>query len=395
MHTAPPAPPADDLGLVRREVAGILSQSSAWQQMPADERVKFARNMERVAGYLSSDPGWLDAAAPPGSTGMAAEAMGPVDDLKKRLAEKPGQVGKDFEASGMKQGVQEFGNLVQTVDFPAFVSGLIQGVFQAIVDASIQQMEAYGELLAATAKSVGQFADDHISDDQAREQVAQRFPSLVKLDRDDDGARRLVPANDEGGDNAALQQFARSSERVDLSSGESERKFITAAKLELARQRQKMMALMVMLGINRIVVTNGRINAKVIFDVKASDQAARKGTASIDDRDQSESGGFATAALPWGAAGGYTQSKHRTTVRSAIDDSSESKAAMKAQLTGEVRVNFKSETLPPERMLDALQMDQMNYLTSPGAAPAPAAGAAPAPRAAAPAGAAPAAPRQP
>lgn len=397
MSTASPPTPDADLGLVRREVAGILSQSEGWQRLPPDERVKFARNMERVAGYLSSDPGWLDVADPPGSTGMAtAEAMAPVDDLKKRLAQAPGQVGQDFEAGALKQGVKEFGNLVQTVDFPAFVSGLIQGVFQAIVDASIQQMEAYGELLAATAKSVGQFADDHISDEQAREQVAQRFPSLVKLERDEDGARRLVPVSDEGGDNAALQQFARSSEQVDLSSGDSERKFIAAAKLELARQRQKMMALMVMLGINRIVVTNGRINAKVIFDVKASDQAARKASASMHDRATSEAGGFAAAAAPWGAAGGYTRNTHTTTVRSAIDDTSESKAQMKAQLTGEVRVNFKSETLPPERMLDALQLEQMNYLTTPGAAPAapggaPAAARTPAP---APAGAAPA-PRSP
>jgi hypothetical protein len=392
MTSASPAPPAEDLSLVRKEVGQILSQSAAWQQLEPAERVKFARDMERVAGYLSSDPGWLDAAAPPGATGMAAEAMGPVDDLKKRLAEKPGQVGTDFKAGAMKQGVEEFGNLVQTVDFPAFVSGLIQGVFQAIVDASIQQMEAYGELLAATAKSVGQFADDHIADDQAREQVAQRFPSLVKVDRDEDGTRRLVPASDDGGDTAALQEFARSTERVDLSSAESERKFVTAAKLELARQRQKMMALMVMLGINRIVVTNGRINAKVIFDIKAQDTASRNATAGMSDRDATESGQVATAHFGWGAAGGYGKQAHTTSVRSAIDDSSESKAQMKAQLSGDVRVNFKSETLPPERMLDKLQFDQVNYLSGTAGAPAPAAGAAPAPRAAAPAQPASAAP---
>jgi hypothetical protein len=369
MNPALPAPPADDLPLVRQEVGHILSQSAAWQQLEPAERVKFARNMERVAGYLSSDPGWLDAADPPGSPGLA-EAMAPVEDLKGRLAKAPGQVGKEFEAGAMKQGVQEFGNLVQTVDFPAFVSGLIQGVFQAIVDASIQQMEAYGELLAATAKTVGQFADDHISDDQARDQVAQRFPSLVKVERDDEGTRRLVPASEDGGDTAALQQFARSAEAVDLSSAEGEAKFIAAARLEMARQRQKMMALMVMLGINRIVVTNGRINARVIFDIKASDQARRHAAADLDDRASSESAGIATAALPWGAAGGYTRQKHTTTVRSSVDDTSESKAQMKAQLSGEVRVNFKSDVLPAERMLDALQMEQMNSLSQSGSAPA-------------------------
>lgn len=376
MTTALPAPPADDLSLVRQEVGGILSQSAAWRQLGPDERAKFARDMERVAGYLSSDPGWLDAADPPGSAGLA-QAMAPVEDLKGRLARGPGQVGKEFEAGALKQGVQEFGNLVQTVDFPAFVSGLIQGVFQAIVDASIQQMEAYAELLAATAKTVGQFADDHISEDQAREQVAQRFPSLVRVDRDEDGARRLVPAGEDEPDTAALAQFARSAERVDLSSADSERKFITAARLELARQRQKMMALMVMLGINRIVVTNGRINAKVIFDIKASDQAARKARAELDDRDASESARAEAVHFGWGAAGRYAKQAHTTTVRSAVDDTSESSAKMKAQLSGDVRVNFKSDFLPAERMLDALQLEQMNYLTQAGAAPAGASPSAP------------------
>src|SRR5688500_19528547 len=103
--------------------------------MSPDERRALAQNMVRVASYLSTDPGWLDAETPPGSEPLA-EAMAPVEDLKKRLAQAPGQVGSEFQAGAMRQGVEEFSNLVQTVDFPKFVSGLIQGVFQAVVDAS-------------------------------------------------------------------------------------------------------------------------------------------------------------------------------------------------------------------------------------------------------------------
>jgi hypothetical protein len=36
---------------------------------------------------------------------------------------------------------------LDAVDFPAFVSDLVRGVFQAIVDASIEQMEAFADLL--------------------------------------------------------------------------------------------------------------------------------------------------------------------------------------------------------------------------------------------------------
>ena len=43
------------------------------------------------------------------------------------------------------------------------------------------------------------------------------------------------------------------------------------------------MATMVLLGINRIIVTNGRINAKVVFDMKASDQAKRVAKAELED----------------------------------------------------------------------------------------------------------------
>lgn len=371
---------AKDLDLVRHEVKQILGDSQGWKALDDSQRKAFAQNMVRVAHFLAKDPGWLDVPDPPLAASLASSRdKPPVEQLKERLAKKPGQVGAEFEAGAMKQGVEQFASLVKTVDFPAFVSGLIQGVFQAIVDASIQQMQAFGELLAATAKSVDQFASDHISDDQAREQVASRYPSLVKVERLPQGGTRL--AQQEGAEDlSALQQMTGNRNRVSLDEPQSEQKLVLSAKLEMARQRQKMMAMMVMLGINRIIVTNGRINAKVIFDVEASDYAKRKASAGLKDDAESESGGFATAALPWGAAGGYTKSSHKTTVRSSIDDDSESKAQMKAQLTGEVNVNFRSETMPPERMLDALQYEQFNHMSQPGGAPAQAAAPAAPPR---------------
>jgi hypothetical protein len=45
-----------------------------------------------------------------------------------------------------------------------------------------------------------------------------------------------------------------------------------------------------------------------------------------------------------------TTLSHVATVQSAVDDTSESKAAVKAQLSGEVKVNFKSDYFPMEKM---------------------------------------------
>src|SRR5204862_202510 len=96
------------------------------------------------------------------------EKLVDTDQLQK-LTQAQGAVGKDFKAGAIREGVEQFGEMVKKVDFPNFVSGLVHGVFQAIVDASIQQMEAFSELLAATAKTAEQFAGDHISDAQARD----------------------------------------------------------------------------------------------------------------------------------------------------------------------------------------------------------------------------------
>ena len=45
-----------------------------------------------------------------------------------------------------------------------------------------------------------------------------------------------------------------------------------------------------------------------------------------------------------------TSSEHVATVQSAVEDTSESKAEVKAKLSGEVRVNFKSDYFPMEKM---------------------------------------------
>ena len=124
----------------------------------------------------------------------------------------------------------------------------------------------------------------------------------------------------------------------------------------MASGRQQLLASMVMLGINRIVVTDGLINAKVIFDMRASDTAARQATASMADRQSSSltnkmhaEYGRLDVASQW-LRGQRIQTEHVATVQSAVDDQSESKAEVKAKLSGEVRVNFKSDYFPMEKM---------------------------------------------
>ena len=129
-----------------------------------------------------------------------------------------------------------------------------------------------------------------------------------------------------------------------------------AARLQMARGRQQLLASMVMLGINRIVVTDGLIHAKVIFDMRASDTAAREARASMSDRKKeatkaSMKVGYGGWFSPVSASSSVeTSTEHVATVQSAVEDTSESKAEVKAKLSGEVRVNFKSDYFPMDKM---------------------------------------------
>ncbi len=336
-----PAPEA-----VRRQVGAALAASPAFTALPPAEREAFTTNLAKIGVFLGNKP---SVTAAPAVRATARALASAVDDTAKRLAEKPGQVGNGFTAGAMREGNAMFNDLVHEVDFPEFVSGLVKGVFNAVVDASIQQMKAYADMLAAVAKSVDQFADENISEDQARTHLASQNPNVLQIDDTGGGPRLRVKDGDADLSGLSTRYKMPS---LDVADEASEAALVNAAKLELAQQRQQLLSTMVLMGINRIVITNGRINAKVVFDVHATDQAERKAHAAMSDASESSAAAVAGVAAPWGAAGGYSSTSHRTTVRSSVNDSSESKAEMSAKLSGDVLLAFKSETLPLERMLD-------------------------------------------
>jgi hypothetical protein len=165
----------NNLTLVRSQVKALLTRSPAFRSLPPDERRQIAGDTVRVANYLAGS-------AP------------------SRGADKP----------------------VGEVDLPGFVSSLIKGVFEAIVDASIKQMEAYAKLVAGVEEALNEFSDANVSDNQARGYLLDRLPHFFGSSR---GKPKRLP-------------------------------------VRLATSRQKLLATMMLMGINRIVVTDGKISAK-------------------------------------------------------------------------------------------------------------------------------------
>jgi hypothetical protein len=332
-------------------------------------------------------------------------------------------------------------SLVQGVNFPAFVSGLIQGVFYSIVDSSIQQMEAYGKLVADVSKSLNQFRDDNTTDNQGRDQLVEQFPDIFELsmgggdgfgDFGGDGnapAQPRVTVRDGVDEKSALDRLNRSlpldKPLTSLDDDVVEAALVPAARTSIATGRQQLLATMVMMGINRIVVTDGKISAKVVFDFKASDNrkyafsATRfdhekdasgnlqmTNTYSGDYEGKSEGGSYSKTAdsedrrdASYYSKGSYKYSQQPVvklmSTQKLMDDS---QLQTKATLTGAVEVNFKSDYLPLEKMANpeniaAIQMNAQPGMVknlaarpqaaAPAAMPAASPVAAPAPAAAA------------
>ena len=381
------------LAEARRQTAGLLTAIPSFTDLSKEERDQMAKDTVKVLSYMTDPDGVSNHASnttpampltPPGAS-VRSLAEDPIQATKRRLSQPHKQVGKDFEAGAVREGVDQFGALVQKVDFSKFVGGLIKNVFQAIVESSIEQMRAYGELIANVAKTVDQFMTDNISQGAGRDYMTDKYPDVFDIAvtsgadqfAEGDGAAAPQARLEASGDNAEVRLAEISREMnvnppiTDLSDENSELRLVTAARLEMAKSRQTLLSSMVMLGINRIVVTDGSIRAKVIFDMRASDTARGESTAQMFDKEaqrskQSVKAGYGSWYSPVsGSASIENQQSHVATVGSAVDESSESKAEVKARLSGEVRVNFKSDYLPMEKMATPEMMSTIQGNSTP------------------------------
>jgi hypothetical protein len=140
--------------------------------------------------------------------------------------------------------------LLEAVDFPDFVGDLVQGVFNSVVGSSIKQMEAYAQLIRQVSDTVGRFEKDSIGAAQARDWLAQRFAAQLELDPRGRLRWRVDPRLGAREIASALSMSSPPADARDL---------VAAARRRIAIDRQQLLATMVMMGINRVVVTDGKI----------------------------------------------------------------------------------------------------------------------------------------
>jgi hypothetical protein len=411
----------------RVAVRDLLSESRAFEALGDVKRRELANNLVQIGAYLAEPDGVRVPAR------HQAPAVRSLASSSASAGQNTDQEGK-FTAQGAREGAAVAGALLSAVNFPDFVAGLIKGVFHSIVQSSMEQMEAYGKLVADVAKSLNQFRDENVSPNQGRDQLVDQFPDLFQLSMDTGDFGNFgdsAPAGPrvvmkDGVDEKSALDRVNSTLPIDggplssLDDDTIESKLVPAAQTQVASSRQQLLATMVMMGINRIVVTDGKISAKVLYDFKAQDNMKyRRSAQSFDYGDQyattgegtyegsSQSSSQDASTSQSGNTGAsrdasyYSKGTYKTTAQPVLTAASASQTSIdasldtKASLAGVVEVNFKSDYLPLEKMatpenIAAIQMNAQPGMVknvaarprtgaaTPAATPAPATAPAPA-----------------
>ncbi|KUZ71622.1 hypothetical protein WI40_13400 [Burkholderia ubonensis] len=376
--------------LVSAQVRSLLEASPAFYSIEPAKRAEMQANLEKIAAYTAAliQDEWLSSQRL-GQTPVLRQTIVAADeaDAARRApvatsaaaggmavaaAAPKGPAADEFSPRAANQAARITRDTLNAIAFPTFVADLIKGTFQAIVDASIRQMEAYGNLLSNVAKTVDQFMADNVTDNNARDYLAGAYPGHFKIETDDEGAH--IRVRDGASDRAKpdfKSQFSLESD-VDLSDEAAEQVLVPAARRHMARSRQQMLSTMVLMGINRIVVTSGRIAAKMGFRIDTKDQGHAESASQFDWQNEtnlSYGGGLA------GFFGGPSGSMRNSIayVSSSKKDSSDD-IDVHADLTGEVDLKFKSDYFPMERFAKPELMALIQGHTPNPAANAPVAG---------------------
>jgi hypothetical protein len=394
---------------IRSQVAAFLGRTRSFHSLPKAKQDQALADTERIVSELAHttsnpDPYSGLARAQADLSGGNITGVDPNANVgtivsggaKQMMQQQLGPTGSIINA-----GVDAAARMIREIDFPAFVKSLITGVFKSIVQSSIDQMKAYTDMVRSVATSLNDFKDRNTTDNQARDSLVQRYPTLLQIVPGGAGSGPTVGLRDDA-DTDNLPNFQKdlglSDPITDIDDETIEQKLVPAARDDLARGRQQLLATLVLMGINRIVVTDGKINAKIQFKFSANER--RQITASaydygimgqqmsasqtVHDSSGTSDGSTDTQPaqpqyvmingqpVPLQQVQAQVQSTQPLTaydtsasstpdvrVTDQVDTTQQGNISASGSILGEVTVNFKSDVFPLEKLVDTDQLQKL------------------------------------
>jgi hypothetical protein len=343
---------------VRHGVRAILTAAEGFHALDPETQRQIAASLVRISSTalgLAEETG----ASPPPSHPR------PVPPRPLAAAQA---AGGSFSGAAVDRIASTTQNILQAVSFPRFVGELITGVFKAMNDSNQQQLTAFVDLIRNVATTTEGFADANIGVSGARSWLAERFPGSFEVrGEEDDGfdnpaemteeeraewqaerdanTRLVLRPGAEMPSESALRAALGLARGESLPTGDPEA-LVAPARRVLARNRQQMLATMVMMGMQRIVIDSGRLNASMRFHIDASSLATEDRGSRFDMRHTSE-GGVRAQFGPWGASAGM-----QNTIGYVSTERSQSEEQINAELdlNSSVELVFRTDYVPLERL---------------------------------------------
>jgi hypothetical protein len=358
------------LPLVRNVVRNLLLSSAAYQELDTETRREVAQKLVTVcdtAVRLIQKERELDrevAELSRSSAGTQAQVLS---------ASPPPFVRPLAFSNPAAQVAATTRDILNAVSFPRFVTDLINGVFRAMVDSNRQQMHSYVELIRNVAATTEGFADANLGLAAARDWLLNKYPEAFELDSgdlDEDStpeeraeamkeSRLRRKPNAQMPTPAGLRLELGLKDAESVPDGDPETTMVPFVMRALARQRQQMLATMVMLGMQRIVVESGRLNASMRFHIDTrSIQAEDSASKAYGEFSFGSKGSVSYAG--WGAEAsmsstiGYVSTQRRQSTDEMNTD---------LDLNSSVELYFKTDYVPLERMAGGGQVDRIKANT--------------------------------
>lgn len=223
-------------GEARNRAKRVLAQSMAFQSMPLTDQKSI---------YLSLVQEYID---------KERDKLG----LSKSMATDSGkQMGYKGYDPGFGGDTAAFTDLVESVDFPKFVADLLKAVFDANLKVMKQQTDSYIKLMKEATKSSADFIKQ-VKDEESFAKLAETQGDKYNVisEKQADGSSKLALTTPEG-------------DKVDPENDDVKR-HILEAKINMAKEHRAALREVLLMGVTRLVVEKGEIEAGVEFSVKAS-----------------------------------------------------------------------------------------------------------------------------
>ena len=374
----------------RTKTRSLLSHSQSFRAMDREEQMSLYKDLV--------DAHYNDLAEEQGLATEMAVAGDLINDDRHR-SERVGRAGQTT--------ADILSDTVKKVDFPGFVRDLLNGVFDANLNANIKQMQAFQDLLTSATKSLSQFVNA-IKDDEAMLRLVdtnnQYKLRMVQAQQSQGGRRRGGRRNTGGAVNqgaanqGAVNQGAanqgaanqgaanqggelkpvlldQNGKEVNMNDSAIQAKILDA-KLAMAKERRTMLRETILMGVSRLVVEKGTIRARVNFTINAYEDTVNDDAASVNQFDSFRAGW--SAGIFGGPSASFTRSTNKISVASS---NTEKGAESTTEMEGFVEIQFKSDYFKLDNFRETFDLGQGQVAQVPaGTAPQqlPAAPAAPA-----------------